>query len=152
MSNPSGKPNRRLTESGLLFFLLAVFVFFGLLSIQISPRARWVPLGACLPGAALCLWILVRGSEPKKQQRRAAAAQKSASGARNLALTLSVSLAAAAVGGLIYAVPLCYLLFALLSDGRAKLWQALAAALAATLFIYILFGVLLRVPLQRGVL
>ena len=53
MSNPSGKPNRRLTESGLLLFLLAVFVFFGLLSIQVPVLFGWKIWALTLAGVLI---------------------------------------------------------------------------------------------------
>jgi H+/gluconate symporter-like permease len=92
-------------------------------------------------GAALCLLLLVK----KEGVTRA----EPGSGAWRAILTLLVVAGAGALGGMLAAAPAAYLFYALFSEGRN--WRsALAAAVVSTLLVYVLFGVLLEVPLLRN--
>ena len=66
-------------------------------------------------------------------------------------ITLGLALPVAAAGGFLYAVPVCYLTFSLLSQGRDKLGMAIALSLASAGVTYVLFGRLLGVPLTRSI-
>ena len=68
-----------------------------------------------------------------------------------MSLTLAGGLGVAVVAGFLYSVPVIFFFFALLSEGRTKIWSAGAVAILATLIVYLLFGVALQIPLTQGV-
>ena len=151
MANFADRIRRSPREFGLLLFLFAVFLLFGILSLGFSARARWVPVGTAAPGALLCLWAMVRTFR-RETPRSVEAEQMAPHGLRNMSLTLAGGLAVAVVAGFVYSVPVIFFFFALLSEGRSGLWSAAAVAILATVVVYLLFGVALQIPLTRGVL
>ena len=156
MANTVDRIRRAPLEFGLLLFLFAVFLLSGFLSLGFSERARWVPVGTAAPGALLCLWAMVRTfrREPRRSvetEPSLEARQMAPHGLRNMSLTLAGGLAVAAGAGFVYSVPVIFFIFALLSEGRARLWSAAAIAILATVVVYLLFGVALQIPLNRGV-
>ena len=121
-------------------FLLLIFVLSAAASWTFGARARWVPAGCAVLGAALCLLLLA--------QRAGTASPESGSGAWRPMLTLLLVAGAGALGGMLAAAPAAYLGYALFSEKRH--WRgALTAAVVATLLVYILFGLLLSVPLLK---
>ena len=123
-----------------LYFLLAVFLLFALTSLSISPAARTVPAGCAAVGFALSLLLLRKEKAPPKSGHR---------GAREAVSTLLIVSGVAAVAGMLAMAPASYLAYALVSGG-ARDWRRMAVAAAvATLAAYLLFGILLQVPLAR---
>ena len=144
----------RRVELGFLGLLLVVFSVGGYLALGFPGQARWLPLGTSVPGGLLASWCLVRlwRTGPEAESEAAGSAAPAAShGFRHLMITLGLALPVAAVGGFLYAVPVCYLTFSLLSQGRDKLGMAIALSLASAGVTYVLFGRMLGVPLTRSI-
>lgn len=123
-----------------IFFLLALFLLFGLISLSFSSAARMVPASCAAVGIALCLLSL---------RKEKAAPETGHRGARDAVSTLLIVSGVAAVAGMLAMAPATYLAYALVS-GRGRDWRRVAVAAAvATLATYLVFGILLQVPLAR---
>lgn len=133
----------RPTQARLLpIFLLLFFVLSGAVSRTFGARARWVPAGCAALGAALCLLLLVK--------KEGATAGEPGTRAWRAVLTLLVVAGAGALGGMLVAAPAAYVVYALFSSEGRNWRHTLAAAVVSTLLVYVLFGVLLGVPLLRN--
>ena len=123
------------------FFLLVFFLLCALLSWSFSPAARWGPAGSALSGAALCLWLLSKKDAVTVNEPRA--------GLRSAVATLLIVSGVAGLAGMLAMAPATYLAYMLLSKTKDRR-RLLVAAAVSTLVVYLLFGVLLQVPLSRN--
>lgn len=122
--------------------LLLFFVLCGAVSRTFGARTRWVPAACAVLGAALCLLLLVK--------KAGTTSGEPGTGAWRAVLTLLVVAGAGALGGMLAAAPAAYLVYALFFSKGWNWRAALAAAAVSTLLVYVLFGVLLEVPLLRS--
>jgi hypothetical protein len=126
-----------MRSSLFVIALLLVFLISGALSMAFNGRTRPMPAACAALGVVLCLVLTARRDATTKPQ----------SGSRVwrfLAMPFLVA-AAGAAGGILAAAPAAYLGYALVSETRN--WRsALTAAVISTLLAYVLFGMLLGVP------
>lgn len=123
-----------------LYLLLSIFLLFAFASLSISPAARMVPAGCAAAGIVLSLLLLKKESAPSEAVHR---------GARDAVATLLIVSGVAAVAGMLAMAPATFVAYALVS-GRDRDWREVAVTAAvATLVTYLIFGILLHVPLAR---
>ena len=142
--------NLRL-ELTTLLVLLVIFCMLGYLALDFPQRARWLPLGTSLPGFLLVVWCFLRLFRSGEEKATAKKEVRRLRGFYGLLLTLILAVGAAMIGGFLYAVPLSFLTFVLISEGWGKLWLASLISLVATVVTYLLFGQFLGIPLTRGI-
>jgi hypothetical protein len=121
--------------------LLVCFLLFASLCLSFSPVARWVPAGSAVSGAVLCLFLLGRKEEVAEGRR--------GTSPWGVVGTLLIASSITGLVGILAAVPATYVSYAWFS-GEKDWWRVLLLAVISTLAIYLIFGLLLEIPLTRN--
>lgn len=132
--------------------LALAFLAMGLMAAQLpfwaqfAPGAGFAPVLYSLAGAAIALYVAVRGLRAPSVERPNGAGLLRVGAA---VVALVVAVAAVPVLGFVVALA-GYLLVLTLAIQRLRPIVALASAGGTIAIVYLLFGVLLRVPFPKG--